>query len=499
MQKTDNCRFTLLFLLTLTLFLSNCKEEVKIWNLNSEEQVASEYIANNSDKFSEFSKLIESTELNSVLKLRGPYTVFLPTNDAMFEYYKDKGVSSYTEFSAEFRDILVRNHIVPAEIQSGDIGLGAISEQNTIGDFLVSEFHGADIIINKTAKIIKRDILTANGYIHVIDKVIEPLTKDIYSVIAEDPSFKIFAEGLKLTGLSDTLQIISFPYGQSTARSRFTVLVVPDSIFQKNGITSIDELIKWCGASTENLNSKSNPFYRYIEYHCLNNSIYLSNLNTGIYPILSRDNNIAVRIDDDYKLNLDSKTGIYTSFILEDSNIPAKNGAIHAINNLLPVIEPEPAPVIFETTDFFDIKYGDWFLKYYMNWGDGQNTFAKIKWEGEYLQYYYKPVQDGISEHDCLSMKGWWTLSITFPKVMKGKYAISIYQPTGWTTITSCRVYLDGELTPYIYTGPRGGGTGGLQKVAEAEFTTTAEHTITLQNIIDGGLFWDYVRFDPIK
>jgi len=35
--------------------------------------------------------------------------------------------------------------------------------------------------------------------------------------------------------------------------------------------------------------------------------------------------------------------------------------------------------------------------------------------------------------------------------------------------------------------------------MADANFTTTAEHTITLRNIVNGMLFWDYVVFEPVK
>jgi len=96
-------------------------------------------------------------------------------------------------------------------------------------------------------------------------------------------------------------------------------------------------------------------------------------------------------------------------------------------------------------------------------------------------------------------MYGWWTLSVTFPKVMKGNYKISIFQPN-WEDVTSCAAYLDGVLTKYTYKGPRGGaGAGGLQQIADGCFTTTAEHTITLRNIRYGGCWWYYVKFEPVK
>ena len=482
----------IVFLLLIGTLISACKEEPQLWKLKSNEQVAYDYI-NSNPEYSEFAKLVQITGLESLLSIRGPYTIFIPDNDAMFHYYKAKGVNSIMDFDEKFLAGLVRNHIITNEINSSDIGLGALLDTNAIGDFLVTEFEGADIIVNKYSKIIKRDIRLANGYAHVLNQVIDPVTKDIYTVIFEDPSYKIFAEGLKAAGLKDTLQYISFPYGNKTARTRFTLFVVPDTIYHRYGINTVEDLIQWTGANPDSITFLNNPFYRYMEYHCLAGTHYFSDLNTGMYPILSHDNNISMTVDTDYKINLASKTQKYTAFIVPSSNVPAKNGAIHAINGLLPVVEPEPQEILFETTDFFDLKQGDYFGKYYNLWYDGKNSLEKIHWEGEFLQYFYRP-DAGMMNHDCIRMTGFWSLSVTFPKVMKGKYNIILGQQF-LSQESDFRVLLDGVITKYTYEGSR----GGEQKIANGNFLTTAEHTITIQALEYGFIFWDYVKFVPVK
>lgn len=491
-------KFRIVLLLITGIILCFCKEEPHIWEKNSEELLAGDYIAGNPEQFSEFEKLMVVTGMESTLNVRGPYTVFAPNNEAMFAFYKLKNVSSLEDFSDSFMKELIGTHIVGFEISTNEMGLGALSKTNAIGDYLVTEFDGSYIIISKFSKIIKRNIRTANGYIHVIDRVLDPVTKDIFSVISADPSYKIFTEGLELTGIKDTLQLISFPYGKKIAHTQFTILAVADSIYNRYGIYDIGDLIKWCGANPDSLTSMNNPFYRYIEYHCLSGSYYLSDLNTGIYRVLSGQNLMSFEIDTDYKINPDSKTKKYTGFIIPASNTPAKNGALHAINDILPITEPEPARVMFETTDFFDMKQGDYYGKHYERFYDGKNDFAKIHWEGDYLQYYYRGSEEDFLKHDCVRMEGWWTISITFPSVVKGKYNIFICQ-SYFPIVTNCVAYIDGVMTPYIYKGPYGGtgGIGGLQKIGEVDFPTTAEHTITLRNIASGSLFWDYVIFDP--
>lgn len=490
-------KFVFFFMVFTSLLFSFCKQEPQVWKLKSQEQVAGDYIASNPDQYSEFEKLIELTGTGPLLNIRGPFTVFLPTNVAMLAYYKQKNVNSLMDFNEKFRISLVRNHIITNEITTGDIGLGAIRDTNAIGDYLVTEFQGADIILNKYSKIIKRDIPTANGYIQVIDKVLDPITQDIYSVISSDPSFKIFSDGLNLTGLKDTLQIVSFPYGKKIARTRFTVLAVPDSVFKANNINNVGDLIKWCGANPDSLTYLNNPFYRYIEYHCMNGTYFLSNFSTGIYSILSRDNNISVTINDDYKLNLDPLTKKYTGFNISSSNTPAKNGAIHVIKDLLPVIDPEPAEIIFETTDYFDLKQGDYYGKYYMKWHDGQNSFAKIKFEGDYLLYYYK-VNHGrspILNYDCLSMLGFWWIEITTPKIMKGHYKAGGNIWTGGDDLPIFDVYIDGKK--YVNLNARLGAT--KIEFGEVNWTKTEEHKVKLVCTGWGVLFWDSVIFTPIK
>jgi len=230
-----------------------------------------------------------------------------------------------------------------------------------------------------------------------------------------------------------------------------------------------------------------------MEYHCMDGSYYLSDLNTGLYPILSHDNNLSITISNDYKINLNPVNQKYTGFIVEDSNIPTKNGAIHIVNDILPVTQPEPAEVLFETTSFFDLQQTDGYQKHYMKWYDGENTFAKIHWEGDFLQYHYRP-DAGMMNHDAIRMTGFWTLSVTFPKVMKGKYRIIFgQQPLGGES--DFVVYLDGVRTPFFYSGK----SGGEQTIAEATFTQSAEHTVKIRAISYGFVFWDYVKFVPMK
>jgi len=482
-------------LVLFILFLFGCNDNPVIWDKKSDELVISEFI-NTQEEYSEFGKLVEAAGLDGLLSVRGPFTLFLPSNSVMQEYYAKMGVSSYTEIpDPDFAKKLVYNHLIGSDIQSGDIGLGAIKDTNALGDYLVTEFLSSDIIINKQSKIIDRDVPASNGTIHLIDHVIDPVTVSVYDYIASNPSYSLFKQGLEKTGLKDTLQTISFPYGSTgkLARNRFTVLAVPDTLYNRYGITNIDDLIARYTDRPDSVEYLVNGFYRYMEYHCLLGTHFLNNLTTRLYPILSSDNNISVLIDNEYRLNFDKLTKEYTGFYKEQSNIPAKNGTIHTINSLLEVSEPEPTPITIETTDYFDMKQGDFYGKYYMRWHDGQNTFAKIKWEGDYLLYYFKDHDTGkVLNDDCLSMSGWWWCEITTPKIMKGKYKLT---SNLWSGQIDYAVYVDGVQTAQIKKADPAEATSW----GEFNWPNTEEHKIKVVAMSSGLLFWDTVIFTPIK
>lgn len=478
--------------------LFGCAPEPVLWTKGSEQQVISDYVATH-DQYSEFGKLLESAGLNALLSVRGPFTLFLPDNEAMAQYYQDKN-TSFDQLSLADKKKLVYNHLIINAIQASDFGLGALRDTNAIGDYLVTEFQGADIVINKSSKIIDRDIKTANGYIHQIDKVLDLVTISVFDKLKEDPQYSLFTQGLELTGLKDTLQKITSVYGFKNGvaqymRTRFTILAVPNQVYADSlGITNVDQLVAHFTDKRDSLTFKANPFYRYMEYHCLGGTYYLSDFRSGtnLYPILSSDNNVSITIDDDYKLNQDLRTKRYTGFDIPNSNVPAKNGAIHKINNVLPVIQPAPTLFTFDTTDYPEIKQGDFYGKYYMKWFDGQNTFPKVKWKGDYLQYYYKnhdaPTQ---LNYDCWNMNGFWEIEITTPKIMKGKYNLSGYV---WSGNIDFEVYVDGVKSATVKKNDPDRAPWG-----EFTWTRTAEHKIKLVNLSWGILFWDTVIFTPAK
>jgi uncharacterized surface protein with fasciclin (FAS1) repeats len=493
-----NSTFILLLVSFVTMnSLNSCQSDPILPAIASSKLVISDYISENNSLYSEFDTLLKVTELNSLLSIRGPFTLLLPTDSAMKVYCASKNVATVLDFDLEFQKQIVLNHLIPASVSSGDIGEGAISTENALGVKISTEFKDADIYFNKTSKLKKYDIKAANGYIHVIDKVLDIVTMSVYEKVASLPQFSIFAKGLEAAGLNDTLSKSSIPFGTRMAPTKFTLLAVSDSLYNANGIYTLQDLINRYTDKPSEIENLENGFYRYMEYHCLTGAYFFSDFskNEGkpkLYPILSFDNNVSITIGQDYVINPDT-TKEYTTFIREDSNHPAKNGAVHSMTTLLEVVVPEPAILVWEPTATFDLMQGDYYGKYYQRWFDGQNTFEKIKWEGDYLLYYYKNHDTGkLLNDDCLSMYGYWWVEVTTPKIMKGKYKM-----TGniWGSQTDYEVYVDGKLTATVLsTDPAESTT-----MAEVVWDTTSEHKVKIVTLSFGMLFFDTLIFTPMN
>ncbi|MBN2817994.1 MAG: fasciclin domain-containing protein, partial [Bacteroidales bacterium] len=391
MNKTGIMGITLKMTLLLNIFLLglSCEDKPVYWEPKNQDLVITDYVLAHDDDFSEFSKVLNYTGIDNLLRVRGPFTLLLPTDEGMKEYYADLNVTDYTQIEMDVLTTMVKNHIFTHEITTASIGLGTLPYANANGDNVASDLPDIEIVLNKTATIIHRDIDVSNGYIQEIDKVLKPVTKNVIEVLDSYEGYSIFIEGLARTGLEDTLKIIEFPFGNATARAWFTILAVPDTLFNRFGIYTIDDLINKYSDSGD-LTDRENGFYKYMLYHCLSEANYFSDFAPrDVYYLISYDNYLNIRVEKDFKINKTDSS--YTGFYFDLSNIPAKNGAIHTINSLLPYIESDPEPVLFQTTDFFDIKQGPYYHNFYESFYDGQNTFKELKWDGEYLMYYIKP------------------------------------------------------------------------------------------------------------
>ena len=115
---------------------------------------------------------VQAAGLVDTLKGQGPFTVFAPTDEA---FAKLPAGTVDDLLKPENKDKLVAiltYHVVPGKVMAADVAGKELMVKSVQGGEI--DVNGKDGVTVDQAKVIKADIVTDNGVIHVIDAVILP-------------------------------------------------------------------------------------------------------------------------------------------------------------------------------------------------------------------------------------------------------------------------------------------------------------------------------------
>lgn len=115
---------------------------------------------------------VQAAGLVDTLKGKGPFTVFAPTDEA---FAKLPAGTVDDLLKPENKDKLVAiltYHVVPGKVMAADVSGKELMVKSVEGAEI--DVNGKDGVMVDDAKVIKADIVTDNGVIHVIDTVIMP-------------------------------------------------------------------------------------------------------------------------------------------------------------------------------------------------------------------------------------------------------------------------------------------------------------------------------------
>jgi uncharacterized surface protein with fasciclin (FAS1) repeats len=113
---------------------------------------------------------VKAAGLVETLKGAGPFTVFAPTDEA-FKKLPAGTVEALLKDKAKLTAILTY-HVVPGMVMAADVV--KLKDAKTVQGQKVMIRTGKDGVMIDNAKVVKTDIVTSNGVIHVIDTVILP-------------------------------------------------------------------------------------------------------------------------------------------------------------------------------------------------------------------------------------------------------------------------------------------------------------------------------------
>jgi len=122
--------------------------------------------------FTTLAAALEAAGLIETLQGKGPFTVFAPTDEA-FANLPAGTVESLLkpENKGQLTSILTY-HVVPGKVKAADV-VGLSSADTVQGGTIDIKVKDGTVYVDN-AKVVKTDIMSSNGIIHVIDAVILP-------------------------------------------------------------------------------------------------------------------------------------------------------------------------------------------------------------------------------------------------------------------------------------------------------------------------------------
>jgi len=115
---------------------------------------------------------VKAAGLVETLKSKGPFTVFAPTDKAFSKLPKEAVADLLKPENKDKLVAILTYHVVPGKVMAADAV--KLDEAKTVqGGKITIKVKGDTVMIDE-AKVLKTDIETSNGVIHVIDSVIMP-------------------------------------------------------------------------------------------------------------------------------------------------------------------------------------------------------------------------------------------------------------------------------------------------------------------------------------
>ncbi len=280
-------------------------------------EMASDYLKNRPE-YSQFAEIVERAGLMDLLATYGAYTCFVPSNDAVDIFLKERGMSTVADLTKEDCDTIAMTHIINNMYSTMEMDQDRLATANMLGRFLATSVDSltAEIVLEGLAhiKYELKDDSVENGIMQPVDMVIEKSNSYIADILRDNERIKIFYNALVSTGVNKEIQLVEDPdwhpkehpkyyytshiwkevaWVPDTKKYGFTVFVEPDSLyrakFQEYGISNANgdlralydlacqiydkvypQDVNAPGHSFENLTDSVNPLHRFMQYHILN-------------------------------------------------------------------------------------------------------------------------------------------------------------------------------------------------------------------------------------
>ncbi len=176
---------------------------------------------------------VKAAGLVDTLKSDGPFTVFAPTDEAFAKLPKGTVESLLKPENKNKLISILTYHVVPGKVMASDV-VKLKKAKTAEGSYVKIKVMDGKVMVGN-ANVVKTDIGTSNGVIHVIDTVLlPPMEKDIVDTAVSANIFNTLVAAVKAAGLADTLK----------GEGPFTVLAPTDEAFAKLPKGTVENLLK---------------------------------------------------------------------------------------------------------------------------------------------------------------------------------------------------------------------------------------------------------------
>lgn len=265
-----------------------------------------------------FSKALDKAGLGSFKTGPGPFTWFAPTNDAFAAAKVTE--DSLNRMTVGQVNFLMLYHLVNASLNSGNlIAVNSTSRTTQLGTanpIYFGSLNGNTYI--NGSKIATRDNAVANGFIHILDRLLVPpvLNSNIQAMLTATKDHSLFIQALMKTGLWTTLGTTAV----------FTVFAPNDAAMIAAGYTST-AIAAATGASLTALTNAMK--YHYI----LNVRLFTNDLSKSFLPATAAGSTFYITPSDNgSKLKGKNNTGTVN---ITRPDIFGTNGVVHLIDGVL--------------------------------------------------------------------------------------------------------------------------------------------------------------------
>jgi uncharacterized surface protein with fasciclin (FAS1) repeats len=498
--------------------LSSCidKEPVEANFEDVEKFTIYDYLMQNKEKYSSFISILQKGNLDKTLSAYNPdgdnYTLFLPDNKAIDEFIKESPqFSSLNDIlnNAEYAETFSRYHVVNWGIHTNEFPFGAFPEPTLSGDFLTVSFiiekDTSYYKINNQASVYFPNIEMSNGFIHLVQTALKPVTFTSYQWLEQNPGYAIFKQAVDLTGLKS---IIDINRKLDESQLPVTLLVEPDHIYNKMGVASINDLTNLISPGNSNYKDPLNPLNSYVAYHILGGQHFIDNFE-GVstnYATFSEvplhingmGINLAINKGKEDTVYVQSNIVDYIGFLYDESNVITQSGAIHFIDRIMRQRTPTPSTITFEfyeepLLNQYRLEPATYLL-------EDKSALYNISWSGADLFFVELGSQESSAwGSDYLEIKGDFRITYNIPRIVQGRYRVFLGAEAFNAQNALVEVFIDGKKIGGLVDLTTGGSSNWpFQNIllGTIDFKRYTTHTVEIRSLIPGRFLWDYIRFE---